>query len=360
MDSPLEQARALIAQNEFDKAEELLGNIVARQPRLFLARYLLGQLLEHTHQVRKAIEFYSETVKLLPGHAAPHTRLSILRLREYPGLSSSAPCKAADSGVRGRISMSTLGMNGRFGNQLLQYGFLRMYAESFQLRVETPEWIGQYIYGFNYPRAGNDLPGIEENGDFFVKSLNSEVPETLVNRDIWGFCCYHTLALSGYRDLFQSIYTPAQALMPQLEQAHMALKERGSTIIVLHLRRGDFGEGIFWVAPEEWYINWLEEIWGQCDSPVLYIASDEPDKVLAAFKAYNPVIATDISSLIPGIEFMHDFYLMTRADYLAISNSTFSFSASMINRNAKCFFRPDRTMQKLVEYDPWNADVFLP
>ncbi|MEH7178583.1 hypothetical protein [Neobacillus vireti] len=47
------------------------------------------------------------------------------------------------------ITMSTLGVNGRFGNQLLQYGFLKIYAKVYNLEVLTPKWIGQYLFGQN-------------------------------------------------------------------------------------------------------------------------------------------------------------------------------------------------------------------
>ena len=45
------------------------------------------------------------------------------------------------------VTMYCLGKLGRFGNQLFQYAYLKIYAQIHDLRVETPEWIGQYLFG---------------------------------------------------------------------------------------------------------------------------------------------------------------------------------------------------------------------
>jgi hypothetical protein len=47
--------------------------------------------------------------------------------------------------------MWCLGRLGKFGNQLIQYAFLRIYAHRHGLGVETPRWVGQKIYGFSDP-----------------------------------------------------------------------------------------------------------------------------------------------------------------------------------------------------------------
>jgi hypothetical protein len=68
----------------------------------------------------------------------------------------------------------------------------------------------------------------------------------------------------------------------------------------LHLRRGDFGKGRFFVAPTDWYRQWLAENWAGWNRPVLYIASDAPDKVVCDFAEYHPVTATELGVEMPG------------------------------------------------------------
>lgn len=134
------------------------------------------------------------------------------------------------------------------------------------------------------------------------------------------------------------------------------LQGKGNTIIGIHIRRGDFtkfiGHPRHWVAPTSWYVSWL----------VLFLASDDLDSVLPDFKAYDPVTSHDLISNFPNIgsfypdpSFYPDYFLLTQCDILAISNSTFSLTASMLSNSGKQFMRPDITKAKLVRYDPWNC-----
>jgi hypothetical protein len=54
-----------------------------------------------------------------------------------------------------------------------------------------------------------------------------------------------------------------------------------------------------------------------------------------------------------------DFMIMTLADAVATSNSSFSFFATMLNRKTNQFYRPDFDQLSLVLFDPWNANPLL-
>ncbi len=58
-----------------------------------------------------------------------------------------------------------------------------------------------------------------------------------------------------------------------------------------------------------------------------------------------------------------DFYVLTQAKALAISNSTFSFAAAMLNTQAREFVRPviDRYPMTggLKRFDPWDSEPLL-
>jgi hypothetical protein len=47
------------------------------------------------------------------------------------------------------------------------------------------------------------------------------------------------------------------------------------------------------------------------------------------------------------------------ADLLAISNSTFSMAAAMLNEDARAFPRPEPDLRCLVPFDPWDADASI-
>ena len=50
---------------------------------------------------------------------------------------------------------------------------------------------------------------------------------------------------------------------------------------------------------------------------------------------------------------------MTKADKVLTANSSFSFMATMLNENDAEFLRPCAVTERLVRYDPWDADVKL-
>jgi len=54
-----------------------------------------------------------------------------------------------------------------------------------------------------------------------------------------------------------------------------------------------------------------------------------------------------------------DFYVLAHADAVAISNSSYSFMASLLNERARLFVRPCLNERGLVAFDPWDAPVLL-
>jgi hypothetical protein len=120
------------------------------------------------------------------------------------------------------------------------------------------------------------------------------------------------------------------------------------------LRRGDFDGDIFWRAPEDIYLNWLEALWPTLTRPVLYVASDDPS-VVAAFERFAPISAANIKGKVPGIEFYTDHSILTQADHVAVSPSTFSWTACWLNTTAKSFARPNRTSGSMEPWDPWES-----
>jgi hypothetical protein len=50
---------------------------------------------------------------------------------------------------------------------------------------------------------------------------------------------------------------------------------------------------------------------------------------------------------------------LSQCDIVAISNSSFSFAACMLNEKGKLFFRPHLSAKKLIPFDPWNSEPIL-
>jgi hypothetical protein len=337
------------------EAESHYRRLLVDHPGNFRALYSLGRTLELQARIDEAIAAYDGAIAANPGHAYPFTRRSVLAFRRAFG-PPPAPLKA--SSATPRITMSTLGSNGRFGNQLLQYGFLRMYAAEYGLAVDAPDWIGRDLFDLDDPLPATSLPEISEQEVDLPASLNREVAQIYKNVDLWGYCCYHTARIGRYRDFFRGLYQPGRRVAALVEPAIAKLRDGGATLVAIHLRRGDFGHGQFWIAPSDWYGDWLDTLWPKLNRPRLYVATDDPS-VVAELARFQPVVAADLDVVIPGAEYYLDFHVLAAADALAISNSTFSFVAGMLNGRAREFMRPVRAAACLAPFDPWNAEVLL-
>jgi len=264
------------------------------------------------------------------------------------------------------VTMSTLGEKGRFGNQIFQYAFLKIYAQVFNMRVETPVWAGQYLFGYNDPPISRKLPVISELRQKNLQKIFTEPTPRYKNVDFSGNFQFHTSSFAPYKEYFQSLFIPVPEIKAEMDTGLANLFSRGKTIIGLHIRRGDYNyykgtnkQVFFFIAPTAWYKNWLSSIWSIVPDPVLFIASDEIDAAASEFSEYHPVTVQDLYSSLPDNYFYSDFYLLSQCDMLAISNSTFSFAASMLNNKAKSFLRPVLHLKRLIPYDPWASQPLL-
>mmetsp|Transcript_4338 Transcript_4338/g.13119 ORF Transcript_4338/g.13119 Transcript_4338/m.13119 type:complete len:522 (+) Transcript_4338:305-1870(+) len=296
------------------------------------------------------------------------------------------------------ITMTGFGELGRFGNQVLQYAFLRCYAKLVGADVQVPYWVGKELFGLDDEPVLRALPAVIETRktkanstftDDFLKYIvgsneGKPVPEIEplqlvnngdenkpVNVDIWGWFQWHTRNYAPFREFLQDIFTPVPALKKHFDaQIDEKLRCGGKrTVVGCHLRLGDYknisASSFGYVAPTSWYLEWLEEIWPTLDNPVLFVASDEVDTVLRDFAKFNPVTADSLGLEMPaefadlGAGFFPDWYTLSQCDVTAISNSTFSFSACMVNKRPGAQFHRAHYADKIVKIDPWNDEVIV-
>jgi hypothetical protein len=281
---------------------------------------------------------------------------------------------------------------GRFGNQVFQYAFLRLAANAAGARVECSPWPGQAIFGHDDPPVTTSLaPLIEADPDAptIFDAISELVPyvEGLTNQragrigpealsvasapgDLIGFFQFHTRHYSPLREQFRSLFQPRPALSEWLDDPLRLLRSRGRTIVAIHLRSGDYKWlpqlGFTLSAPPRWWLDWLDVNWSSLDNPVLYLCSDDIAGVKKSFRKYSPFTEADLEVRPPdeiekaGAGFYRDHNLMSHADILGVSNSTFSFSAAMLNTRARTFLRPTWNFSApLAEFDPWDAQPLL-
>ncbi len=254
--------------------------------------------------------------------------------------------------------MSSLGRNGRFGNQVFQYAFLRLYTQKHGLAYRVPQWIGQELFGHRDDPIGDlRLPLFyDQVGESTVLDRQAQ---PVVNVDVCGYFQYHTSYYAPHKKQFRGFFQPVPAIAEPLREAMGRLRQGGRTIVAIHVRRGDFAGGIHYAAPIAWYQQWLEQNWKRWTNPLLYVATDEPQKVMGSLREYHPVDESAMKVQVPHAPYYVDYYALTQADALAISNSSFSFSAAMLNETAREFVRPSRSAGRLVSFDPWDSEPMM-
>jgi hypothetical protein len=110
-------------------------------------------------------------------------------------------------------------------------------------------------------------------------------------------------------------------------------------LIVLHVRRTDYlnygdatlgGENL--TLPAKYYDLCLTKISNLGDYNIVFV-TDDPFYVKMNFNHHNPIISSNASSII-------DFQILMNADIVVMANSSFSWWAAYLNKNAKRIFAP--------------------
>jgi len=77
--------------------------------------------------------------------------------------------------------------------------------------------------------------------------------------------------------------------------------------------------------------------------------------VAAEFIDFDVLSQADFGINIEGVEFMPDWWLLAHCG--AISNSSFSLTAAMLNQQLKVSVRPSLSCNALRDFEPWNTAV---
>jgi len=273
--------------------------------------------------------------------------------------------------------MSTLGTNGRFANQIFQYFFLKLIEKELKHEIRYPTWLGAHV--FNIPPSLNGIPIAGESifQQYYQPNSTPKMELQYLDNilkfdsrkavDLIGFFQYDTKYLKIYKNLFLEIFQIQSGLISQI---HTYLHRKGldpKSMVAVHVRRGDFllqkDSSIFWFHSIKSIVSALKEfeLLDQ-EKKFLYLASDDVHTVakeLSDEKIYS-ITSYDLHPNLNKIQrVIVDFICLTLAESTLISNSSFSFAASMINQNSKIFLRPDPILDKFSQFSPWNSPILL-
>ena len=266
------------------------------------------------------------------------------------------------------VTMTTLGHNGRFANQLFQYMFLQLVARRQGAVVQSPGWAGCELFGLNDPEPLLTLPEWREDMDErnlrdtlagcdWVRQFKESIP-AFASTDYWGYFMGHSRDLAEERDFIRGLFRFQPEFVESAERRLAQLRSSRRRILAVHLRRGDYGYGYFFRAPCAWYEAWLSCSGLDPSEWAVYVCSESPADYRGRFAGFKTADASDLDATGSLAAYL-DFYVMTKADKVLTANSSFSFMATMLNTNGAEFLRPCAETERLIRFDPWDAEVLL-
>lgn len=275
----------------------------------------------------------------------------------------------------GSIHMPKLGVMGRFGNQIFQYMFLRSYARQWNRQPFCPSWVGNELFALpdlskvlNTPRAEFEELTEHDRDSTRVPHRATALPYTV---SVTGYFQYHTSYYYPHRKFIQSLFEPGPDYRQKLERLASSLRD-GKKLCVAHIRRGDYGRGYFYQTPIEWYVAALDRVMRSHGPMNLFVATEDVT-VLEELQRFKPILIDDVVKKHERIvlakhnrekyefkeprilSFFEDFYMMTQADVLLMPQSTFSFSAAMLNKRNPMVLKSNLAMQGFERIDPWDS-----
>ncbi len=262
---------------------------------------------------------------------------------------------------RPTITCSVVGSKGRFANHIFQYIFAQTYAADYDFDFVNPIWAGDDIFDVQPGKATlPDMPNtmVEDVRELANANITND-PDIRPATDFIGFFQYHTRYYCPHKSMIKKHLTFKGPFSDRAARIEGLFQKQPGPVVTIHLRRGDFGSGYFFIAPEQWYIDWLNDLRKVHPNLSVYIASDDLEAVAPQFADFRVLTENDLPKSDLAHDFFTDFAALTLGDHVAISNSSFSFAASMLNDRARMFMRPDLTKRELTPYAPWNAHVLL-
>jgi glycosyltransferase involved in cell wall biosynthesis len=265
---------------------------------------------------------------------------------------------------RGHISMSVFLEGAGFANQLFRYACVKLYAVRHGLVAAFPAWQGNQLFGLADKSCdGLALPGLSYPGFADNDRELWDRDDPPINIDLVGYFQEIPECWRRHRPLLRRLFQLSPERVNAIEAWRQVVTDGGRrTLVAVHVRRGDYRNlqtaPYFRIAPHDWYLDWLRAIWPTLREPLLFVATDDPDAVLPLFWEFDMVSATFDATVQALPDYVRDFEILRRADYLAMCNSSFSRMAAILAASTQKCFLPSFETQSFVPYEPWIDPAF--
>lgn len=251
---------------------------------------------------------------------------------------------------------------GRFANRMFMYSNLLLYGLRSCCRVEIPGWDEAEMFAVKLPEPSVALPQQKFAPFHGAERHLLHLDRAITGVDFFAYFQELTDIHVLYRPFIRRLLTPSGYYTGAINEWLAEEVPAGSTLVALHVRRGDYlnyGDSPWFRAiPVEWYLEWLPGVLAQIEKPVLYVATDDAENILPRFEPYNPLIAPVKQLVEPAFSFLVDFHVMRRAKVLAMCNSSFSRMAALLGDDDKQVFIPNCPEKRFEPYQPWLDRAF--
>jgi len=315
--------------------EKWLDSIPETDNKLLFTKGVLCILFKNIHE---GIRLLKQSEKKLPGAGWIFTYKIITQINQNYSANIDLRIKEknqfnAISGFNGIISMNDLGIIGRFGHEIYYYLGLKLYAKKHNYRLEVTDWLGRYLFeGCNDSFISGIYDTIDSGDPLFTKSIEGRCPPPKKKFNLRGGCFRMPQTVED-KNYLRKLLKLKLFWREKLDPCVANLRKHHKTLLTIHVRRGDYIKDGYYVPSSQLYLEWLATIWPSLDRPVLYIASDEAERVHVDFWKFNPFIGKYFGNIFLFDDFLTDFYIMSQSDILVIGTSSFSRIAALCNEN---------------------------
>ncbi len=217
----------------------------------------------------------------------------------------------------------------RLGNQLFQIAAAVALAKKNNDKVAFPEWdYAQHFEGDFTPVEFNPIFSHGENGFDYkpIPYLKGMAINGYFQSEKY-FMDYETMI----RDMFHPIFHTVEDMWKKFYREHHAIT--GPTCAV-HVRRGDYLTlpDHHPAVTKEWYWNTMESF---SDTTNFIIFSDDPTWCKAELYDAKPIV-----TVVEGQTDVEDFFMQQLCDNNIIANSSYSWWAAWLNKDAKRVIAP--------------------
>ena len=229
------------------------------------------------------------------------------------------------------ISFHKLGSMGQLGNQMFQYGFLRTHAQRLGVKFHCPPWLGDSLFELDDTAERHTSPVIlpvEYHEPDYLPGFNASALRIGDNTEISGY-------FQSWRYLDHSETKKWFTLRPTvISEAETFIRSNSRRpMAALHVRLGDFTDTYryrYYVARRFYYESALAPV---AKSHRILIFSDDPQSARDFIGNLWPDTV-----IMDGLTAADDLHIMSKADWLVCSPSTFSWWAAWLGH------RPGRTV----------------